>query len=56
LSASENPANPPLPKATHAAPRAPPKSNPPLPQGGSKGLLQFSSMLYMLLHVFACAW
>ncbi|RLM53057.1 hypothetical protein C2845_PMPSC006796 [Panicum miliaceum] len=36
--ASEKPANAPLPKATHAAPRAPPKSsNPPLPQGASKG-------------------
>ncbi|CAN6168405.1 unnamed protein product [Urochloa humidicola] len=36
--ASEKPANVPLPKATHAAPRAPPKSsNPPVPQGASKG-------------------
>lgn len=36
--ASEKPANAPLPKATHAAPRAPPKSsNPPIPQGASKG-------------------
>jgi len=40
LSASEKPANPPLPlpKATHAAPRALPKnSNTALPQGGSQG-------------------
>jgi translation initiation factor 4G len=36
--ASEKPGNAPLPKATHAAPRAPPKSsNPPVPQGASKG-------------------
>ncbi|KAF8669229.1 hypothetical protein HU200_051560 [Digitaria exilis] len=34
----EKPANVPLPKPTHAAPRAPPKnSNPPVPQGASKG-------------------
>ncbi|CAL5086182.1 unnamed protein product [Urochloa decumbens] len=38
LPASDKPANAPLPKATHAAPRAPPKStNPPVPQGASKG-------------------
>ncbi|KAG2646050.1 hypothetical protein PVAP13_2KG476205 [Panicum virgatum] len=37
-SPAEKPANAPLPKATHAAPRAPPKSsNPPVPQGASKG-------------------
>ena len=40
--ASEKPANAPLPKATHAAPRAPPKSsNPPVPQGAPKGLPSF---------------